>query len=421
MTPSRKNILILGGSYGGLSTAHYILKHVIPQLPDREVFQVVLISSSSRVFCRPACPRAMLSDHMFPQGKLFVDIEAQFLQYSNDGNFQFIKGTATHLNLTRRIATTKIESNNSTQEIDFHSLVIATGASTPSPLLGLTTDDNLLRECWGSLRKTLPEVKNIIISGGGPTSIEAAGELGEYLNGRPGIFHSSPSSPHVNITVITSNAKILPSLRQAIADKAEKLLAGVGVTVIKNARVKTIVPAGAGVDPELLTSKATVVLEDGKVIDTDLYIPATGTTPNTGFISDKSLLASDGRIDTNPSTLRVDGAGHDARIYAIGDASSFARPAIHNILSAVPVLCTSMRDDMVSDGGRLESLAVGDGRLFMEDERETQLVPIGRSRGVGAAMGFQIPGFLVWMLKGRDYWLWTTGSLWNGKKWDKQS
>ncbi|KAL1859490.1 hypothetical protein Daus18300_009635 [Diaporthe australafricana] len=421
MAMSRKNILILGGSYGGLSSAHYILKHVIPQLPDREVFQVILISPSSQVFCRPACPRAMLSDHMFPQDKLFVDIEAQFLQYSNGANFQFIQGTAAHLDLIQRIITAKVESTNSTLGISFHSLVIATGASTPSPLLGLITDENLLRDCWSSLRKRLPEVKNIIISGGGPTSIEVAGELGEFLNGRPGIFNSSPSSPRVNITVITSNSKILPSLRQAIADKAEKLLAGVGVTVIKNARVKTIVPAGAGVDPQLLTSKATIVLENGKVMDTDLYIPATGTTPNTGFISDKSLLTSDGRIDTNPSTLRVDGAGPNARIYAIGDASSYARPAIHNILSAVPVLCASVRDDLVSEGGRLESLAVGGGRLFVEDKRETQLVPIGRSRGVGAAMRFQIPGFLVWMLKWRDYWLWTTGSLWNGKKWDKES
>ncbi|KAI3395141.1 hypothetical protein diail_1756 [Diaporthe ilicicola] len=421
MVQPRKTILILGGSYGGLSTAHYVLKHVIPQLPNKEAFQVVLVSLSSQAFCRQASPRAMISDQMFPQEKLFVDIEPQFQQYADGKSFQFIKGTATHLDHAQRVVIVKIESTNSTQELYFHSLVIATGASTPSPLLGFIKDETLLRESWSSLRNALPEIKNILISGGGPASIETAGELGEYLNGRSGVFRSRSTVPRVKITVVTSSSKILPYLRQAIADKAEKLLAGVGVTVIKNARVKAVTPAGAGRDIEFLTSKASVVLEDGKVIYTDLYIPATGTTPNTGFISNKYLLTSDGRVETNPSTLRVDRAGPNARIYAIGDASSYARPAVHTILLAVPVLCASMKEDLALEAGQLNDLSIGCGRLFTEDKRESQLVPIGKSKGVGVAMGFQVPGFFVWLLKGRDYWLWTTGNLWNGKKWDKQS
>lgn len=421
MAHSRKNIVILGGSYGGLSVAHYTLKHVIPQTPNKEAFQVTLISTSSQVFCRPACPRAMLSDNMFPQEKLFLDIAAQFLQVSKEENFQFIKGTVMQLDHAQRVVIIKTGKTDALQELGFHALVIATGASTPSPLLGLIKDETLLRTSWDLFRQALPEAKRIVISGGGPSGIETAGELGDYLNGRPGAFHAGQFQPRVDITVITASSRILPSLRKSLADKAEKLLAGVGVTVIKNARVKTVIPAQAG--SELLTSKATIVLEDGKTIDADLYIPATGTTPNTGFISDRSLLVADGRVETNPSTLRVDCAGPEARIYAIGDASSYARPAIHNILSAVPVLCTSMKHDLLLEGGGLKDLSTveGDGRLFTEDMRETQLVPIGKGKGVGAAMGFQLPGFLVWLLKGRDYWLWTTENLWNGKKWNKES
>lgn len=420
MVQTRKNIVILGGSYGGLSVAHYTLKHVIPQAPNK-AFQVILISTSSQVFCRPACPRAMLSDDMFPQERLFVDAEAQFLQHAKSGNFQFIKGTAMHLDHAQRIVAIKTESTEALQELDFHALVIATGASTPSPLLGFIKDETLLRTCWDLLRQALPEAKRIVISGGGPSGIETAGELGDYLNGRHGSIHSGKFQPRVDITVITGSSRILPALRKGLADKAEKLLASVGVTVIKNARVKTVIPAQAG--SELLTSKATIVLEDGKTIDADLYIPATGTTPNTGFISDRSMLVADGRIKTNPSTLRVDCAGPNARVYAIGDASSYSRPAIHNILSAVPILCASMKHDLLLEGGRPKDLSTveGDGRLFTEDMRETQLVPIGKGKGVGAAMGFQLPSFLVWLLKGRDYWLWTTENLWNGKKWNKAS
>ncbi|KAF4924066.1 hypothetical protein CGCVW01_v004300 [Colletotrichum viniferum] len=130
------------------------------------------------------------------------------------------------------------------------------------------------------------------------------------------------------------------------------------------------------------------------------------------------MLNSDGRVETNPSTLRVDKAG--PRTYAIGDVSSYARPAVHNILSAVPVLCANIKRDLLLASGKTDA-AAKDDRVFKEDSRETQMVPIGKSKGVGAAMGWRLPGFLVWLIKGRDYWLWTTTKLWGGEQWAKES
>lgn len=410
----QKNIFILGGSYGGVSVAHYLLKHVVTELPDKASYQVVLVSASSRIICRPACPRALISDDMFNQEKLFVSIPKVFEQYP-DGSFRFIHGTATELDHTNRTVSISSADGN-TETIDFHALVIATGASTPSPLLSLNRDDEFLRTNWTAFRKALPTAKSIVIAGGGPAGIETAGELGEYLNGRAGWFSSKLANPKVSITVVTSGSGILPALRPSLAEKAEKYLAKVGVTVIKNARVKSVAPDGAGTE-SALTTKTTVTLADGKTLDADLYIPATGTRPNTGFIH-KALLTSDGRVDTNASTLRVDKAG--PRVYAVGDVGSYARPAIHAILSAVPVLCTNIKRDLLL-GSRKEESSVGEDRAFKEDTRETHLVPIGKSKGVGAAMGYQLPSFMVWLIKGRDYWLWTTGGLWSGKQWAKKS
>jgi NADH dehydrogenase FAD-containing subunit len=260
----------------------------------------------------------------------------------------------------------------------------------------------------------LPTAKTIIIAGGGPAGVETAGELGEYLNGRAGWFSSKLENPKASITVVTAASKILPSLRPAIAKKAEDYLAKVGVTVIKNARVKTVAPDGAGtVD---VASKATVTLEDGNALEVDLYIPAMGMSPNTSFISE-ALLTSDGRVDTNPSTLRVDKAG--PRVYAVGDASSYANPAVHQILAAIPVLGANIKRDLLLDAGK-EKNAVGEDKIFKEDTRETQMVPIGKSKGVGAVMGYQLPSFLVWLVKGRDYWLWTVDNIWSGKQWAKE-
>jgi NADH dehydrogenase FAD-containing subunit len=411
---SQKNIVILGGSYGGVSTAHYVLKHVVPHLPDKASYQVVTVSASSKAMCRQACPRALISDDMFPQEKLFVNIPKAFEQYPK-GSFRFIHGTATELDHTNRTVSISLASGD-TEKIDFYALVIATGASTPSPLHGLNRDDEFLRANWAAFRKALPTAKSIVIAGGGPAGIETAGELGEYLNGRAGWFSSKLANPKVPITVVSAGSKILPALRPAIAEKAENYLAKVGVTVVKNARVKSVAPQGAGTD-SALTTKATLTLEDGKTLDADLYIPATGTRPNTAFI-DKALLTADGRVDTNAATLRVEKAG--PRVYAVGDAASAARPAVHLILSAVPVLCANIKRDLLLAAGKEES-TVGADRVFKEDTSETQLVPIGKSKGVGAAMGYKLPSFLVWLIKGRDYWLWTTGDLWSGKQWAKES
>lgn len=415
-TPPRKNILILGGSYGGISTAHYLLKNVIPKLSRASAYQVVLVSAASQALCRQACPRALISDDFFPQEKLFVDISPMFNQYPED-RFQFIHGTATAVDHTNRMASVTLPSGQE-KVIEYHAVIIATGASTPSPALGLNNGVQQLRSSWAAIRKVLPTAKSIVIAGGGPAGVETAGELGEYLNGVSGWISSRSKPPKVDIKVVTSAPNILPVLRSELAQTAEKYLSKVGVTVIKNVRVKKAEPSNPGESNiNQIGARTTVTLDNGQILEADLYIPATGTTPNTSFL-ENTLLAPDGRVETNKSTLRVEKAG--VRVYAIGDAASFARPTVHSILKAVPILCANIKRDLLLSGGATETEA-GEYCVFREDTREAQLVPIGRSKGVGAVMGYKLPSFLIWLIKGRDYFLWTTGKLWSGEQWTKSS
>jgi NADH dehydrogenase FAD-containing subunit len=420
ITEDKKKIVVLGGSYGGVSTAHYLLKHVILKLPEPESYQLVLISTASQAMCRPAAPRALISDAMFAQDKLFVSISASFSQYPSD-SFVFEQGTVTaldHENRTVSVLPAKSDGdNNSSAEVKvaYYALVIATGASTPSPLLGFTRDETVLKASWKAFRKALPSAKHIVVAGGGASGVEVAGELGEHLNGRARWPGSGLSDPKVRITLLSGGSRILQYLRPAIAQTAETYLANVGVRIVHNARATTVLPANAGMED--ITANATLTLDNGETLEADLYIPATGVAPNTKFVSE-ALRCPDGRVETNPSTLRVVGAGD--RVYAIGDASSAARPTVHNITSMVPVLCANIKRDLLLAVGK-SALAAGEDRLFKEDTRETQLVPIGTSKGVGAALGMKVPSFLVWLIKGRDYWLWTTGNLWSGKQWAKTS
>ncbi|KAI1338879.1 FAD/NAD(P)-binding domain-containing protein [Xylariaceae sp. FL0016] len=426
----QRNIVILGGSYAGISVAHWTMQHTLPRLPDSQSYIVVLVSASSQTMCRPACPRALISDNQFPPEKLFVDIAKQFGQYSmshglDRGNFRFVHGAATHVDLKARTVAVSLTSANSvtTEEIlPFHSLVIATGASSTSPLLGLGPglDAESLKQHWSTFRRALPTARHIVIAGGGPGGVETAGELGEHLNGRSGWFHLSPSNPRVQITLLNSGSNILPQLRPSIAQDAETYLARVGVNVTNNARVVSVSPAGAGFQ-ENVSGMATVMLENGKQIEADLYIPATAMKPHTSFLP-ASLLAQDGRVCTN-AALRVSADGA-SRIYALGDCADYAKPAVHSVLAAVPVLSSNLRRDLLLPNdyeGTCAAIPAEEDRIFKEDMRETQMVPVGRSKGVGAVFGYRLPSFLVWLIKGRDYWLWTTAKLWSGKQWVNES
>ena len=413
-------IVILGGSYGGISTAHYLLRHALPALAkalssSSQKYQVVLLSPSQTVLCRPACPRALLADEFFDQAKLFTDIPAQFKQYPL-GTFRFLHGTATALDHSARTVKVSPSPNNFGGEEQtigpYHALVIATGASTPSPLLGITRDDVFLRQQWTTFRAALPEAKTIVIAGGGPAGVETAGELGEYLNGRPG-WITTPK-PKVRIVLVTSGERLLPALRPSLAAEAERLLKRLGVEVIKSTRVISVSPEGAGSTD--VSAKAVLSLDkEPNELEADLYIPATGTIPNSSFI-DSNLLAPDGRVTVDPRTLRLTHPSVGERVYAVGDVSTYGRPAIHLAFNAIPVLGANIKRDLFLAAGLDPP---GPERVYKEDTTETQLVPIGTAKGVGAAMGWWVPSWLVWAVKGRDYWLWTVGSLWSGKQWAK--
>lgn len=379
----------------------------------------------------------MISDAMFPQDKLFVSITKCFEQYPAS-HFRFIHGTATSLDHTHRTVSVSAiskapepdtASSTSTLALTYHSLIVATGASTPSPLLSLNTSDaTTLKSNWSTFRASIPSATSIVITGGGPTAVETAGELAEHLNGKPGWFsflRSKPPTPHVQITIVTSADRILPQLRPSLARRAETYLTSLGVTILKTTTVDSVTPYDAGLDGPLLTthSPITITLSNGSSLQTDLYIPATGLKPNTSFI-DRALLDAAGRLRVNRSSLRVESPSVGERVYAVGDATDYARPAVHNILSAVPVVGWNIKQDLLRESGRegvaKPGVSGAEDRTFEEDTRETQLVPVGKSRGVGAAMGYALPSWVVWAIKGRDYWLWTTGNLWSGKQWNKE-
>ncbi|KAF2422079.1 FAD/NAD(P)-binding domain-containing protein [Tothia fuscella] len=414
----QKNVLILGASYAGLSSAHYFLRHVLPVLPDSKSYKVTLVNPSSHFFSRPAAPRAVATMKLMPPEKLFWDIAAGFKQYSAD-QFTFLEGTAVEMDPATK-SVKIVLANKETTTVVYHALIIATGTRPVSPMLGMQTTHNVAKEAQAAFNAALPTAKSIVIAGGGPAGVETAGELGEELNGVAGMFTAKMTNPKVTITVVTAEKKLLPMLRPALALQAEKYLNKMGVNVVYNTRVESVTPNGAGeLDTstnslDKVTQKATITLSDGKTLDADLYIPATGVKPNTSFLP-SNLLTDRGYIEMDKTTLRVTAAG--PLVYAIGDVGSYTRGGIMDIYDAVPVLLTNIKRDLLNPEGG----AKGQDRPYKPNLKETHLVPVGRSKGVGAVFGWKLPSQMVWMIKGRDYFASMTPDLVGGNKWSKES
>ena len=411
MAEKKKNIIVLGGSFAGLSAAHYFLKHVSPSLPDPLDYHLSIVNPSKDFMFRIAAPRAISCPDLMPTSKFFFPIADAFKQYDSQ-LYTIIQGKATALDTAARTVTIQVgDSTVSTQQILYHALVIATGSRTTSALFSIDSGRQQVEAAFKDIHQRLQQAKTILIAGGGPTGVETAGEIGESLNGKACSFSSRLKNPKVQITLLSGSNKILPGLRTSIADQAESYLGKVGVEVIHNKRAVSSKDNGDGT--------TTVTLDNGEIIRSDIYIEAVGVIPNTEWLED-SLLNETGHVKTNKASLRVDDAG--PRVYALGDVGSYTRGGVMDMYDAVPVALCNMRKDLIAAGSTNRSVAESTDRVYAPNLAENQLVPIGRSRGVGAFKGWWLSSFIVWFFKGRDYLIGTVAvEMYSGSKWDKAS
>ena len=411
-----RNIVVLGASFAGVQATHYIAKYILPELKKAHPnahYHLYVINPSSEWFFRVASPRVATSTSLMSTDKVFAPLADSFKNYNKE-DFTLIQGTATALYTNSRTVQYRRKGVKEEEQLQYHALIVATGSRTHHPAFSAWNDKEDTLAAIRATNTAAAAAKSIVVVGGGATGVEAAGELGDFLNGRPGWFSTPP--PKVAITLLTSANQLLPTLRAAIGKQAERKLNALGVEVRYNTRVTDTRKEQDG--------RTTLTLENGQQITTDLYIPAHGVLPNSSWLP-AELLDEKQYLKTNPQTLRVDLAG--PRVYAVGDISSSSRNTILDIRDGLPVLYTNLKRDLISyDAKHPEQPAPGKDRIFVLNMHEIMIVPIGTATGVGVIMGWKVPGWAVWLLKGRDYFVGksfvptATGSAAEEVKWTKE-
>ncbi|KAI3573692.1 hypothetical protein IWW34DRAFT_754329 [Fusarium oxysporum f. sp. albedinis] len=397
------NIVILGGNFAGVSTAHYLLRHVLPALNstngNKPGYKVTLVSPSSHTFFKIAAPRALISAEVVPLDKCFASIPDGFSQY-NQFEFGFVQGEAIQVDETLRIVSVSSADHATIIPVQYDSLVIATGTTSPSPLWTLHGDFKHTAAAFEDMHQRLPQAKTIIIVGGGPTGVETAGEIAHFYKEK-------------HITLLSGNIRLLPRLSHATVSKsAERQLESLNVKTIHNIKVNSAT--------ELPNGQTSVSLSDGSSRTVDIYINAIGGAPNTAFLP-ASWLNESKHVATDGSTLRATKA--PTCTYSIGDAASYSKGGIMDAKYPVPALCYSILSDLREatngkDGG-VGAKAPLKESTYKQIKTELQFVPIGPKGGVGVAFGYYVPSFFVWLLKSRTFFLEKAPELATGKEFSK--
>jgi len=439
-------ILILGGNFGGVSAAHYLLRHTIPslqRLDQSKSFHVTLVTPNTHLFFKIGSPRALINATLIPEAKILRPLSDGFTTYT-PSQFTLIQATATSLNASQRTVTITPNTNDTTvpQHLHYDSLLISTGTTSTSPLWTLHTDQSLTSAALKSMHALLPTVKTVLIAGGGPVGVETAGEI-------------AAAYPSCKITLLSGSARLLQRINPATGARAQAYLEHtMHVEVLHNVRVVrgddtsasavAKPPAAESTTP----SPTTVTLSDGSSRTVDLYIDATGGAPNSQFLPAEWLDASK-RVVTRDAYFRVRGSGANdvAGVYVIGDIVAGSGNSAMELDAMVPTACSSMGVDIVAAAQQQPGAAKAKpateeakpagflGTLWGMDfggtsggppvqreykpMKDTGVVPFGRQGGVGQLMGWRMPSFMVGMVKGKSYLMEMVEPLLSGENWKK--
>lgn len=326
-----------------------------------------------------AAARAMQGPKTEDLRKPFYPIVEAFASYPSS-SFTFILGKAIELDETTQMITIKAEKE---ETIHYDSLIIATGTTSKSPLWTLhdSFTDTISAFEEINTRLTAVQLNDISIAGGGAVGVEVAGELG-YRFKKQG----------KTITLLSGTTELLPRYHhEGISQAATSQLSALGVKIIHNLRVIS--------SSSLADGKTELNMDDGSKRVVDLFVDTTGGLPNTSFLPN-SWLDSKRKIVTETTTLRTT----VKNVYAIGDVASFSRGTIMDSTWSIPALCYSIFEDLSNGGGGLKV------RRYKQITSAICFIPIGAKGGVGAFFGWQLPSFVIWMLKSRDFMIgWAPG------------
>lgn len=309
MTPgARPRCTVLGTGFGAFNAVRHL---------DRSV-DLTVVSARNHFLFTPLLPSTTV-------GTIEFRSIIEPIRYAHR-NLRFYHAEALRLDAAARIVHCRGAGDVRTFEVPYDALVIAVGAvsntfnvpgvSEHALFLRELADARALRgriiECFE--RANLPGVSagererflSFVICGGGPTGVEFAAELNDFLTGE--LARAYPAlAPQARITVVEAGPEILSTFDERLRRYA--------VETFRRARIRVLTAS-----PVVRVEEERLHLKDGSLLPFGLLLWSTGNGPTPFILGSGLPLDPRGRILTD-GDLRVRGS---ESIYAIGDCSVVA-------------------------------------------------------------------------------------------------
>jgi len=382
-------ILILGGGFGGLTTARRLERLLQP-----DEAEIVLVSRENYSLFTPMLPE--VGSGNLETRHVVTPVRAQLR------SSKFLLADVRHVDLIARTVDVEHTILGSKQTLSYDHLVFALGSVTSTfnlpgvaersiPYKTLEDADRLRNHAIAMLE--LADVTSdpverkrllrFVFVGGGFTGVEAAGEMADFFRSTRR-FYKSIGPDEIEIALVEGGKKLLPDLQAGMGEYSAKALTRRGVNVM----TETLV---AGADERGLQ------LKNGETIPTSTIVWSAGVKPSPVVAA---LPIGSGRggaivVDRDLSVPNYPG------VWAIGDCAAIPDA------TGKPVPATAqhaIREAPLLAGNIVATLRGGATKPF-EYVSFGMMASLGARRGVAGLQGrFLLKGFLAWVLW-RTYYL----------------
>lgn len=225
---------------------------------------------------------------------------------------------------------------------------------------------------------------NIVIGGAGPTGVELAGEIQEWLAQLKKEGHNCQT----NVSIINRPDSILPRFDKNIIRKAVRRLEKLGTEIITGEIIESV-------------SQSDVLLKSGRTVPCDIFIWTGGIKANslTSIFPFKTRGKEQIKVDSKllcvPNSPDLDIKG---KIYAVGDITH-----VHNAKTdeQVPGVARAAISQAVVVAKNIISEINGEKkRDVYKPFNYPYVIPIGGKYAIAKLGPIVISGFFGWILKG---------------------
>lgn len=392
---TKKRIVILGGGFGGLSSA-LTLAEKLKKTPSENDYEIVLVDKNEyHTFTPLLYETATTSKATANYLKLKSLVTYPFKNLLEKTKVRFLKGEVLHIDLREGAVHLK------SRKLKYEYLILALGAETNhfkipglqeySLSLKSFADSLKIRDAILSLVES--DVKNpkIVIGGAGATGVELASEIKEWTcKMREDIGKTCDAE----VTLVDGGKTVLALFSPTVIKIATKRLQKIGVKVLTEKMIKEV-------------KKKELIFKNGENIPFDIFIWTGGV--KAASLTEQLPTKNDprGRVEiTGPLECIPEGPDlkFAGKIYVVGDIACFYDPKTENPVpqAARPAIVQGRiaAINIIEDIKKEKGLRKKVKHKNFRPRNYPYIVPIGGKFAVAKFGPFILPGFPGWILKG---------------------